>query len=116
MKRGTRLWSLAVLGLAVSAGPAWASGWSDLPIANPLSAVRATLSAVSCSSPRACTAVGNYLSNAFGELPLAERWNGTSWRMQPTATSGYPNGSALLGVSCPRANVCVAVATPGRRL
>jgi len=41
------------------------------------------LSGVSCTSSNVCTAVGG--SSAFGNgLTLAERWNGTTWVIQPT--------------------------------
>jgi hypothetical protein len=37
------------------------------------------LSAVSCTSPRACTAVG---SSGSGQFTLAERWDGSTWTTQ----------------------------------
>lgn len=46
------------------------------------------------------------------EVTLAERWNGRSWRVQPTPNP--PNfrssfgGLALDGVSCPAARSCTA--------
>ncbi len=44
-----------------------------------------SLNDVSCTSSKACTAVGSYLDNSIGAwLALAERWNGTSWTVQPT--------------------------------
>ena len=63
------------------------------------------LSSVSCASATSCTAVGVALNN----LPLAERWNGTSWNIEPTPN---PAGSAythLDGVSCTSATTCIAV-------
>jgi hypothetical protein len=44
------------------------------------------LAAVSCTSPRACTATGANFS-ATGPT-LAERWNGTRWRVQPAPYPG----------------------------
>ena len=42
-------------------------------------AAQPELSAVSCTSPGACTATG---TNFSGTAPtLAERWNGTRWRV-----------------------------------
>jgi hypothetical protein len=63
---------------------------------------------VSCPRARACTAVGGYTNRAGTEVTLAERWNGTRWRIQPTPS---PAGlsSALVGVSCRIARVCTAV-------
>ncbi len=44
---------------------------------------------MSCTAPNVCTAVGQYLDSTEGPtgayLTLAERWNGTSWTIQPTA-------------------------------
>jgi len=61
------------------------------------------LSAVSCSAPSSCTAVG--VTNTG---MLAERWNGTAWSVQKAVS---PPGSefTLNGVSCPSAVVCEAV-------
>ena len=39
------------------------------------------LAAVSCTSPIACTAVGE---TDFPTETLAERWNGVDWTIQPT--------------------------------
>jgi hypothetical protein len=52
--------------------------------------------AVSCSSTRACTAVGG------GD---AERWNGALWSKQRTPD---PGDNYLYGVSCPTAHDCTA--------
>lgn len=52
------------------------------------------LASVSCSSPRACTAVGG---------SAAERWNGTKWHIQRVPRPG------LDAVSCTARNACTAV-------
>lgn len=65
---------------------------------------------VSCTSPRACTAVGNYNTTPDGSGPshtLAERWNGTRWMIQTTPNANKDNG--LLGVSCASSTACTAV-------
>jgi hypothetical protein len=66
------------------------------------------LSGVSCTSASACTAVGSYSSLAGGfPGPVAERWNGTIWAMQPIPN---PHGAGqLYGVSCASASACTAV-------
>jgi len=66
------------------------------------------LTAVSCSAPSACTAVGDFAGRS-GSGALAERWNGSAWRIQPAAGRVIPSGSALSGVSCPTARSCIAV-------
>ena len=65
------------------------------------------LDAVSCSSAKACTAVGLYRSRA-----LAEAWNGKRWTVQSTPNTGgtgYSDLSALFGVSCTSPEACTAV-------
>src|SRR6185437_3916022 len=57
----------------------------------------------------ACTAVGSYITRVGGLSTLAERWNGTSWSIQPTPDQPGGDGSSLLGVSCTSAGACTAV-------
>jgi hypothetical protein len=61
-----------------------------------------SLSAISCTSPTACTAVGG---------GLAERWNGTTWTAQ-----AIPGGGELTAVSCPSATSCTAAGFTGLTL
>jgi hypothetical protein len=71
------------------------------------------LKSVSCSSARACTAVGTrYREDPTAEvsLPLVERWNGTRWSLQTAASPADLLGSSVLrGVSCTSASACIAV-------
>ncbi len=72
---------------------------------------------VSCPTPDACTAVGQW-SPSLAPHPgvtLAERWNGLSWRIQTTpnppavdAVDGSHN-APFAGVACPTVNNCTAV-------
>jgi hypothetical protein len=65
------------------------------------------LSGVSCSAANACTAVGDSATSSGTSVTLAERWNGTSWSVQPTPT---PGGTGSLGeVSCAAGTACMAV-------
>lgn len=66
------------------------------------------LSGVSCSSSRACMAVGSML--VVGSwTPLIERWDGRAWTV-----SSFPTGHGeFLGVSCTAANACTAVGVTG---
>lgn len=61
----------------------------------------ATMSAVSCSGPVICVAVG---SSIYGTL--AEAWNGQTWSVQVTPN---PSQSSLSGVDCLSATNCQAV-------
>ena len=66
----------------------------------------ASLTAVSCSGPTACTAVGQYQTTS-NSVQFAESWNGTRWSLQTT-----PASIALpTSVSCTSANACVAVSS-----
>jgi hypothetical protein len=67
------------------------------------------LEAASCASAAACQAVGSYLDASAVTAPLAEAWNGTSWKQH---TVHIPAGSTLTeldGVSCATASSCEAV-------
>lgn len=85
-----------------AAGPA-AGHWSRQRIAGQ----PAQLFGVSCSSPTACTAVGDRSRAGSGHLtPLAERWDGRRWRIQRTSPRVR---DYLYSVSCPTAAACLAV-------
>jgi hypothetical protein len=109
MRRWIGPWCVTAAWLALTAGSAAASGWVSLPISNPAGAPRSTLLAVSCSSPRACTAVGDIDTGAGSSAAMAQRWNGISWTLQSGATPAGAQDAKLTGVACPRANFCVAV-------
>lgn len=66
---------------------------------------------VSCSSARACTAAGEwgYDPATSAENTLAEHWNGTSWKVQPSPMGGPAGGADLTAVSCTSATACTAV-------
>lgn len=101
--------------------------WRVMPTPKP-SAVGATrytrptaqLLGVSCASRTACTAVGYYIKYSrrepysFSDLPLAERWDGTRWTIQPTPTpepvarGPQAVGGILNAVSCPSVAACMA--------
>jgi hypothetical protein len=38
---------------------------------------------VSCTSAKACTAVGQHQNSSEVTLPVAEGWNGTKWAIEP---------------------------------
>jgi hypothetical protein len=90
--------------------------WKIQKSPNPTTAVRAGLLGVSCVSTTACTAVGSYDKSTYAQYPLAEKWNGTSWKVQSVKN---PVGSTYLStmlpepglysVSCTTATTCTAV-------
>ncbi len=80
------------------------SVWSIDTVPLPPEGYDSELEAVSCTSPTACTAVGQYTQSAM-LAALVERWNGSQWVLQSTpAIDGY-----LVGVSCPTVTACTAV-------
>jgi hypothetical protein len=81
------------------------TSWVVKSVPNPTEATSSGLSAVSCTSSSACTAVGRYNSRV-----LAELWNGTSWVGQPPTTEPglHVTRSELSGVSCWSAPLCEA--------
>ncbi|HXY44191.1 MAG TPA: hypothetical protein VEH29_08380, partial [Acidimicrobiales bacterium] len=84
------------------------SSWIIRPTPNPEGAVASNLTAVSCSGPDACTAVGESADSNGTELTLAESWNGKSWQLRASPNPGGL-GSYLSGVSCTAATACTAV-------
>ena len=56
-----------------------------------------------------CTAVGNYDGNNDSFLPMAERWSRGQWTVQamPAPLDSFYND--IRGVSCPTADMCMAV-------
>ena len=85
------------------------SGWTVPPTPSLGSNSTGTLVAVACVSPSTCFAVGSRYG-AGGDTPLAERWDGTQWAVQPTPNpSGAGGTSSLQAVSCTSATACTAV-------
>ena len=100
---------VALLGSGVSSAAA-GSGWSIQVTPNPVA--DSLLNGVSCSLPRACTAVGTSLIGSVASRALVVRWDGRRWKPQVTPKPRVD--SVLVGVSCPHVNVCVAVGSGGR--
>jgi hypothetical protein len=80
--------------------------WSAEPVPGPAGAPVSILSSVSCPSATTCTAAG-YYAKQVPFHPLAEFWNGTTWRTQVTALPS--SHKAFNGISCVAAHACTAV-------
>src|SRR5262249_60236217 len=72
------------------------------------------LAGVSCATARFWMAAGGdsrggtaMPSPAYRDTALAERWNGSRWRIIPAPSPTH--ASRFTGVSCPSPTVCVAV-------
>jgi len=72
-----------------------------------------SLAGVSCSSSRACVAVGTWGASIANFQTLAEVWNGASWRIQATPSPVITEGDILTGVSALSANDVWAVGGRG---
>jgi hypothetical protein len=87
--------------------------WSVESSPNPSGASASGLSAVSCSGPGSCVAVGagDYPSGhqIRYALALIEQLSSDKWTVASTPTLPGATASPLVGVSCPLANFCAAV-------
>ena len=88
--------------------PAASRAWAVQPTPNPLTP-HGAMSAVSCTSPSACIAVGNREDPTGAQVTLAERGNGSTWSVLPTPNPPGVDISSLSGVSCTSASFCMAV-------
>jgi hypothetical protein len=82
--------------------------WSVTRLVHPPGATNSFLTGVSCTSARACTAVGVDYVPGTGTGPLAERWNGSQWALEVMPSPGH-SGVPLAAVSCGSATSCTAV-------
>jgi hypothetical protein len=96
-------------GIPAPLAEAWnGTTWTVKTTPVPSGAVGGELDGVACVTPAACTSVG-YADAASGSFAtLAERWNGTAWRIQATPVPAGAGASALLAVSCTSATMCTA--------
>lgn len=86
------------------------SEWSIQETPYPATAKKIFLEGVACTSATVCTATGwsgDSLETAVSTF--AERWNGTSWKMQQSPNSGTDLINRLSAVSCISLTVCEAV-------
>jgi len=86
--------------------------WRVRASPNPQTVGRNQLDTVSCTSPRACTAVGVDAASDFAPPGgFAETWDGTRWRLEPVPAPAGAVATELFGVSCPVPAACTAVGT-----
>jgi hypothetical protein len=81
--------------------------WRIQATPSPAGAQFAALNTVACPSSADCTAAGFYVNASGVVQTLAERWNGTRWRIQ--ATPSQAGDGFLIGVACTSAAACTAV-------
>ena len=85
------------------------SAWSIVPSPDTSSTLDNALSAVSCSSPSACVAVGGQTGASAHAQTLIESWNGSAWSIVPSPNISASQDDGLSGVSCSGPSSCVAV-------
>ena len=83
--------------------------WTLERTPNPTGATDSELQSVSCTSARACTAVGYDRNSAGRKSTLAERRNDKKWTLEPTLNPTEATYSELESVSCTGARACLAV-------
>ncbi len=87
----------------------WDHGsWTMRELSRPTGDGFVQLEDVACSAPNACTAVG-WTQTADGQRSLAERWDGRTWRLQPTANPAGAQLTTLSGTSCVDDRFCMGV-------
>ena len=90
------------------------STWTQTNPPAPAGATNSDLAAVACSGTTACTAIGESAKGTHAPTLLADRWNGSAWKIQPAPT---PAGGGLLNaIACPTASACRAVGSDNKGL
>lgn len=84
------------------------TSWKYQLIPGPAGVSFTDLQGISCTTATACTAAGYYDINGT-DTPLAERWNGTSWKIQSVPSPAGGQNPTLAAVKCTSGTWCVAV-------
>ena len=94
--------------ITTTVGERWdGASWQIVPTPNPPGATYSSLSGISCPRRNVCFAVGNWRTDPNSTpTPLIERWDGTSWSIQPSPDIG---NAYLSAVSCSGLRACTAV-------
>jgi hypothetical protein len=94
----------------LSIGEKWdGSAWTLVGTDPAFGSLNARLSGVSCTSSSMCVAVGSYVNGSGTMVPMAQRWNGSTWALQSAPAPVGATASALEGVTCTSADACVGV-------
>jgi hypothetical protein len=82
--------------------------WNIQHVAEPRGVTDANLTSVACPATATCEAVGVVYRAGDGQWsPLAERWDGTAWAIQPIPAIG--DADILQSIACSSARDCTAV-------
>jgi hypothetical protein len=101
----------ALVSAAVAGAPVAGAGTGPGPARPAFGPVDgSTLAAVSCRSATLCLSAGEYWNKHKKRLvPLAERWNGNSWKPLPMPDPQGARETLLGAVSCSSGTACFAV-------
>jgi hypothetical protein len=67
-----------------------------------------TLTAIGCSSTKACTAIGSTGDVEASEVPFAERWNGAAWAVETMPVPEKSSKNHFAGITCNSETSCWA--------
>lgn len=98
---------------APAASAAIATPWPATTSASPAAPAQNALEGVWCASASDCIAVGATSAIAGRGHPLAEIWNGKSWRTVPVRLPAGSTFGGLVRLSCRSASFCVAAGEYG---
>jgi hypothetical protein len=95
---------------AISTGSTWTAASAPIPGG----ANHAQFISVACTSATGCVAGGSAFAGALDDddpsfIPLAERWNGTSWSTDAVPLPPGTDGAGIQSVACAGASDCSAV-------
>ena len=73
--------------------------------------INTSLTGISCTSARACIAVGDSFTLGDTSTAVAMRWNGRTWTALDIPDPAGPAGPLIIinGISCASASMCIAV-------
>jgi hypothetical protein len=93
----------------ISTGSTWSAGAGVLVPGE----TRTQFVSVSCTSATSCVAGGAAFSGSFGSdpsfTPLVERWNGSTWSVDPVPLPAGTDGAGIYSLACAGAADCSTV-------
>lgn len=100
---------------ASSVGPPASQGvtifpaWTTSTMSDPSGSTGSVRNGLACRSRTWCIAVGSWDNSSSVELPLAQRWNGSTWSTLPMTLPAGATAGELTAISCPSTTLCMAV-------
>ena len=83
--------------------------WAVVPAATPVGSAEWSFRDAACASATSCVAVGAQVTTSYGELPVAEAWNGSEWKGMTTPLPSGATKGWLWGVACASSSSCEAI-------